>query len=340
MRTMAGVASGGGLIIIYKKLKSWRLASKVRILNYHRISPERTSWTTSVPMHPALFEWQLGYIRSRFYVMGLDDLVDHLVGGRTIPPNSAVVTFDDGYKDNYLYAAPLLKKHKIPATFFLTTGPMDNGGLHWFDELAYSIRHSRPAVLEIEGFGVLSLGPKQSERDQAVSCIMRTLRRLRPKERDRVLMDIRRQTAVAIPGDVGRTVMLAWEDVRDMIGAGFRIGAHTVTHSVLTEGSSEEARMEISESKKTLEDRLQLDVKTFSYPFGQHNAGIIKMVKASGYQAAVTTVPKLVDRRTDPYMLGRVLPGWDHKSFRLFTSGLFSDIYSAFELVKFPQEQR
>lgn len=337
---MAGIASDGGLITVYEKIKAWRLAEKNRILDYHWVSPERASWITAVPLHPTLFEWQLRYIKNHFHVMALDELFDYLVNDRTLPSNGAVVTFDDGYKDNYLYAVPLLKKYKIPATFFLTTGPMENGGLHWFDELAYSIRNSRPAVLEIEGFGVLSLGPKQSERDKAVSCIMRTLRRLRPKERDRILVDIRRQTGVAIPDDLSGRAMLSWEDVRDMVRDGFRIGAHSTTHAVLTMASSEEARMEISESKKTLEDRLQLDVKTFSYPFGQHNAGIIKMVKASGYQAAVTTVPKLVDQRTDPYKLGRVLPGWDHKSFRLFTSGLFSDIYSAFELVKFPQEQR
>ena len=78
----------------------------------------------------------------------------------------------------------------------------------------------------------------------------------------------------------------------------------------------------------------------FSYPFGQYNAEIIETVKASGYLAAVTTVPKLVDRKTDPYKLSRVLPGWDPQSFRLFTSGLFSDVYSAYELVRFPQRQR
>jgi peptidoglycan/xylan/chitin deacetylase (PgdA/CDA1 family) len=340
IRTMAGIASDGGLITIYEKMKTWRLASQIRILDYHRVSPERASWTRSVPVHPVLFEWQLGYIKSRFHVMGLDELIDYLVNDRTLPPKGTIVTFDDGYKDNYLYAVPLLKKYEIPATFFLTTGPIENGGLHWFDELAYRIRHSRPAILEIEGFGVLSLGPRQREREAAVSCVMRYLRRLPPKARDRVLADIRRQTEVAIPGDLSRRVMLTWEEARDMIRAGFRIGAHTVTHAVLTAGSSEEAKIEISESKKIIENRLQLDVRTFSYPFGQYNAEIIEAVKASGCQAAVTTVPKFVDRRTDPCKLGRILPGWDPKSFRLFASGLFSDIYSAYELVRFPLGQR
>jgi peptidoglycan/xylan/chitin deacetylase (PgdA/CDA1 family) len=337
---MAGIASDGGLVTIYEKMKASRLASQTRILDYHRVSPERASWTTSVPLHPVLFEWQLGYIKRRFHVMGLDNLLDYLVSDRTLPPNGAIVTFDDGYKDNYLYSVPLLKKYEIPATFFLTTGPIDNGELHWFDELAYSIQYSRRAILEIEGFGVLSLGIRQREREAAVSSIVRYLRQLPPMARDRVLVEIRRQTGMAIPDDLSRRVMLNWEDARDMIRAGFRIGAHTVTHAVLTAGSSEEAKMEISESKKILENRLQLDVRMFSYPFGQYNAEIIETVKASGYLAAVTTVPKLVDRKTDPYKLSRVLPGWDPQSFRLFTSGLFSDVYSAYELVRFPQRQR
>jgi peptidoglycan/xylan/chitin deacetylase (PgdA/CDA1 family) len=87
------------------------------ILNYHSINPTHSTSTS-----PEDFELQMKYLAENFNVISLTEFCRFRAEGRTLPARSIIVTFDDGYEDNYLYAFPVLKKFNIPATIFLTTG--------------------------------------------------------------------------------------------------------------------------------------------------------------------------------------------------------------------------
>ena len=334
IRTSSIIINDGYLLNIYKKIKHKQLRFQARILIYHRVSSEKMEWLRSSAISPSLFEWQLRYLKTNYQIISLEDLQSYLVDGSPLPNNAAVITFDDGYKDNFSYAFPLLKKHEIPATIFLTTEPLESGKLLWFDELAFKLWHSLSDRLEIEGLGLIRLPTDHRKRETAIMRIIDYVRHLPPLCQNMILAKISKKTRNEIPKDLGCQIMLSWDEVRKMSKNGIKVGAHTITHRLLNMMSNEEATREIMESKRIIESQLQQEVKSFSYPNGRYNEDIIKAVQLAGYKAAVTTVPKLIDLKTRPFELGRILPGWNQNSFCFFVSGLFSDLYSAFQLYK------
>jgi len=110
-----------GFLNLYSSLRT-RINPLCWVLMYHHISDQLVGQMLS-NVSPRLFEKQIKYLLSRnFKVISLTQLVESLKGNSTLPPKSVVITFDDGYKNNYIYAYPILRKYNLPATIFLTTG--------------------------------------------------------------------------------------------------------------------------------------------------------------------------------------------------------------------------
>jgi peptidoglycan/xylan/chitin deacetylase (PgdA/CDA1 family) len=98
---------------------------------------------------------------------------------------------------------------------------------------------------------------------------------------------------------------LSWEQVGEMQAAGIEFGSHTVTHPMLTQVPADQARRELSDSKRMIEDRLGTAVRLFCYPRGDFDEGVKRLVREAGYGAACTTLPGVNDRRTDRFALRR-----------------------------------
>ena len=339
IQAIAAFANDTHLIDIYEKAKGKKLDSRVRILLYHRVNPVVLPWSGSYVVHPSLFQWQLEYIKKNYRVLKLEDAIASIMENRPFPARSVVLTIDDGYKDTYDHAFPLLKKYEMPATLFMNTEPLQTDRMYWFDELCYRIWHARPMTLAIEGLGIFPLKADPRERIGIMLKISHILRNVSPEARKPILTEIKGLTDVEIPVEVSRRMMLTWDNVREMNKAGIKIGSHTVTHTILSAISANNMKTEISESKRVLEEGLQQDIKFFAYPNGRCTDDILEAVKAAGYQAALTTRPQLVDSRANLFELGRILPGADMKSFRFFISGFFSEMYEVFKLLKRPMEK-
>jgi peptidoglycan/xylan/chitin deacetylase (PgdA/CDA1 family) len=194
-------------------------------------------------------------------------------------------------------------------------------------------------TLEIEGLGIFLLKAEPQERIGIMLKIYQILRDMSPGARNPILSEIRELSHVEIPAELGRLMMLNWDDVREINREGIKIGSHAVTHMILSAISTNDMKREISESKKVLEEGLQQEIKFFSYPNGRYNDDILQAVKAAGYQGAFTTFPQLVDSRANRFELGRILPGVDIKSFRFYISGFFSEVYEVFNLIKRPLDK-
>jgi peptidoglycan/xylan/chitin deacetylase (PgdA/CDA1 family) len=339
IQALADLANDTHLIDLYEKANGKSLKDRVRILLYHRIAPVVLPWSQSYVIHPSLFQWQLEYIKRNYRVVDLESVISNLLENRPLPARSVVLTIDDGYKDTYNYTLPLLKKFGIPATLFLNTEHLQTDRMYWFDELSYRLWHSRPKAFEIEGLGIFSLKDDPQDRIVIMKKINNYLREKPLKTRNSILARIQELTGIEIPVEFSRDVMLNWNSVKEMIKGGIKIGSHAISHSILSAISAPAMITEIVESKRILEDGLQVDVKFFAYPNGRYNDNIIEAVKAAGYQAAFTTFPKLVSLKAHQFELGRILPGIDKKTFRLFISGLFSDIYEVFNFIKRPKKK-
>ena len=274
------------------------------ILTYHRVldAPD--------PLQPLQFdrrsfELQMALLRRLATPLPLLEAVRLLREDR-LPRRAVCVTFDDGYADNLTNALPILQRHGIPATLFVTEGLLD-GGLQWNDAVIEAVR-------------ALPAGPQRfpwlTPADRDVGPV--TLRA--PLVRELLLAlkyfapDARQEATAALVrlagNNVPRTLMLRRADLPLLRDGGFEIGAHTVSHPILARLDDAAAWEEISESKRRLQQALGSPVSSFAYPNGRptkdYDRRHLEMVRRAGFTCAVSTAWGVVRRSADVYQLPRM----------------------------------
>jgi CelD/BcsL family acetyltransferase involved in cellulose biosynthesis/peptidoglycan/xylan/chitin deacetylase (PgdA/CDA1 family) len=283
-----------------------------QIFQYHRINDDRDPFLAALPTET--FRAQMQYLAANFPLMTLDQLARG--DFQAAEPYSVAVTFDDGYRDSFVCAFPILKELRIPATVFLATGYIDNRALPWYDQVRLAFKLTTRSKFEVERISGEGIEAKQgdfqdmSTRARLAERVLRWLRGMPEYERKHSMNEVFR--ALAVPVDLNLpNQMLRWEEVRQMAACGISFGAHTVNHPVLSKISDADMRREILVSKKTIENRLQKPVAHFAYPFGQppdFNAQTKIIIQESGFKTAVTTVWGLNEPTADPYELRRFTP--------------------------------
>jgi hypothetical protein len=252
------------------------------------------------------------YVSENFHVLALEDAV-RMMTGRNLVENAICITFDDGYRDNFVNAFPVLKKYGLPATIFLASGVIGNGGMLWHDRVFSAFRESRAKVLE---------WPPRSGRMHAIdspeariSALNVALRRIKP-----LGVDVREEAIVELTSALGTQekkkepdIMLQWEDIREMQKHRITFGAHTRTHPILSVLPPETAWEEIHGSKEDIERHTGVTVRAFAYPNGKEtdfNTKTMELLRKAGFECAVTTIPGTNFSGDDPYQLKRESP-WE-----------------------------
>jgi peptidoglycan/xylan/chitin deacetylase (PgdA/CDA1 family) len=291
-----------------------RSGRNAQILIYHRVNDEGDPYFGGIP--PALFERQMAYLASRFTVLPLEDLVSAL-GERTLPPNAVAVTLDDGYRDNYLEAFPIFRRHSIPATIFLATSAIGSDRALWHDAVFSAFRETKAPALD--SFGPRGIGGAlgtAGERLAVQQEVLGYLRAVPDEERAEAVVRLREVLRVgptpAVPG-----LMLSWDEAREMSRGGIRFGSHTVSHPLLSRVGSDRARRELEDSKSIIEERLGVPVVGFAYPNGtlaDYLPETKTLLREAGYRFAVTTSSGANDETTDLFELRRGTP-WDQDLF-------------------------
>jgi peptidoglycan/xylan/chitin deacetylase (PgdA/CDA1 family) len=285
------------------------------ILMYHSIG-------ASPLLHPGLrvseknFAGQLDYLRRRYRILSLERAAAMIERGEPLPDNAVALTFDDGFRDNYESAFPLLRERGLPATIFVATEPLMKKKslwpyrlISWFEDCRASRLEFSPGELPGMGRTVFDLTTRRG-RGRAGRAVEAALWLAGLPERERLLGQVAEKLGVAPESDPFDDLpMLAWEQVREMADAGIEIGSHTTTHPALSGLSREEAMRELAESKKLLEAKLGRTVNSFAYPFGgpQHFTDESRrLVGEAGYAAACTTIRGINRENADPLALLRV----------------------------------
>jgi peptidoglycan/xylan/chitin deacetylase (PgdA/CDA1 family) len=276
-------------------------------LFYHRVSDDLDLAFGGLPV--AIFETQMSVLSKYFNVLPLEELVQR-AKKNNLPNNAVAITFDDGYRDNYENAFPILKRLGLPATIFLTTGPLEAAAPLWHDLVFDAFKRTRETSMSIEKttYSLRTAG----EKDAALKALRRYLRKLTPKERDNYIRQVRGDLGIFDQSCVGNE-KLRWCEIREMSNERIGFGAHTVSHPILTRLSTEEARYEITVSKDTIEKQLGVEVRAFAYPNGTRddfNESLKRALREAGFLCAVTIVGGTNERDTDPFELRRVA-AWD-----------------------------
>jgi peptidoglycan/xylan/chitin deacetylase (PgdA/CDA1 family) len=286
-----------------------RVDAAFPILNYHRVNDENDPFFPSLPT--AVFERHMAYLARSYRVLPIAELVERLQHGR-VPRNAVAITFDDGYRDNLTHAGPILARHGLPATVFLTTGLIGTSEISWFDRVAVAFKSTSVSSI------AAPWGDRLPLRDAAgrLAALAKTLahfKRLTESEFDRQLDALLTELAVNDP-QWGKGLMLDWDDVQALIGLGFSIGAHTVHHPILSRVSLERARREIEGSRAMIASACGASPRAFAYPNGQpedYTGAVQRLVREAGFTCALTTRFGLNTRHTPVFELRRGGP-WEH----------------------------
>jgi peptidoglycan/xylan/chitin deacetylase (PgdA/CDA1 family) len=283
-----------------------RSPQQLIILNYHRASGG------DLLRH-------LLYLRKHYRMLHLEEALHELYMPQEKKKQSEdkrtslVLTFDDGYRDNYTHAYALAHKLRVPITIFLVPGYMESGDYFWWGEGRRLVQRAR--VREVTIDGICYRLSDEDERAALIQSIDRRLRRSRAvAEREDMLVELRQLLAVSetiLPEEEGERP-LTWAQVREMQVSGYvSFGAHTLHHPVLAYLSDpDEVRREVKECQSLLEKRLGQPIRTFAYPIGrsEHTGEVaVQAVKEAGYMGAVTTEHGINTPATNPYLLHRVL---------------------------------
>jgi peptidoglycan/xylan/chitin deacetylase (PgdA/CDA1 family) len=282
------------------------------IVNYHRILETHDPLLGNEP-DLATFREHMKMLADCFNVLPLHKALQSLQS-HTMPPRAVCITFDDGYRSTYELALPVLQEFNLPATVFVTSGYVDQRENMWNDRIVEAVRSMQGDTLDMRsaGAGSYSLG-SVADRCTAVYELTQKAKYLPPAERMALIAGLE-----GIADSHAAPLMLSSDMIRALHRAGIEIGAHTVSHPILTSLPDDMALQEMVESKRSLEAIIGEPVRYFAYPNGKVGLDFdqrhMAMARQAGFAAAFTTAMGPVTPSQDLYMLPRSRP-WDATTF-------------------------
>lgn len=284
-----------------------------KILLYHRVK-NLLHDPLQLAVHPDNFYEQLKTLQKKYYFISIDELFDALLKKKKIKGKTILVTFDDGYVDNFTYALPILETLQIPAAFFITTSHLNTDNELWWDELGRMILQTEQLPEKI------SLIPSNAQDSKMVlsslnkeilfNTIHDHLKFADFLSRNKMLASLRKQINNTINRNTDNRLM-NFDELKKMSQSNIvTIGAHTVNHVSLSVQQIDNQHNEIDEGKNVLEKLIQKPVKFFAYPYGttkDFNNNTVQLLIKSSFQLAFVNYYGFVTKKTHPYKIPRIL---------------------------------
>ena len=264
---------------------------------FHRVNPERDKlWD---PMDPVLFEKCMKYISQNYEVV----LLEELIISNNIHPQKkyATIMFDDGYKDNIEFAAPILEKFKCKASFYVVTDCIDNNIPTWTHILEHLFQFTKKTEILID-FVCLPAELKITHlktpeaKIEYIKKLKPVIKNLSHTDRASILDRIvKTYSDVALP-----KLMMNWTDIQKLRRNGHYIGSHTSSHCMLgTMDNKQEIKDELLNSGKKIEEKLGYFPISVSYPVGSFNDQTIQIAKATGYKIGLAVKQNIYNQEKD-----------------------------------------
>ena len=256
------------------------------VINHHRIgNASRTRFDREVfSATTEQMDWQIGYLKRRFALVGADEVVELVQRRKPLNRMFVCITFDDGYRDNYCNAFPVLRSHNATAIFFLVPAYVGTATIPWWDEIAYLVRNSPARTLSLQQPAPLTIS-LEGDRESAIHTVLQHYKRTDNTSPDEFMRQLRSAAGCELPQVKRR--FLNWDEAREMERAGMTIGSHTATHRILSQLPAPEQGAELVESRTTLEGQLAHPIETCAYPVGIRSSFDLateEIAAAAGYQ--------------------------------------------------------
>jgi peptidoglycan/xylan/chitin deacetylase (PgdA/CDA1 family) len=271
-----------------------RRPNLVQILTYHRIRDA------------AAFEQQMRYVATHFHVASMQELLSACAGGCALPPRSAMITFDDAYRNFAECAWPVLRRLGLPVTLFVPTAyPDQPERLFWWDRLEFALSHTarRDQLQTSAGRFPLKTAADRARAYRQMRVYVKSL----PHANALAWTD---EVCGALETPAPPHCVLSWDALRRLAREGVTLCPHTRTHPLLNRIPTEEAREEAVGSWGDLEREIGSVLPAFAYPDGRVTNDVVEALRGAGFALAFTTERGTNDLRTaDRLRLRRINVG-------------------------------
>lgn len=323
-------------VYYYSGLHKFYHKGKVHILMYHRVLKDDDEAILSMQpgmyVTESVFKNQMMFLTRHYQVISLLELLELWKNGEySKDERYCIVTFDDGWLDNYLYAYPILKKYKIPATIFITTSFIGTNRWYWPEKLTYLLLNTKLRELDLsdrledirDDVASYILTIINDEGDYVTSnkidFIIETLKQYSEESINIALDRVYELLDISAPDE---RAVLNWDEIKEMSDNGILFGSHTCNHKILTGVPLSEAREELENSMCLLKEKDLKYVPVFCYPNGNYNQEVQSAVRECGYDSAVTTKFGFESEMPDDY-------------FAIKRIGVHNDVSSTLPLFSF-----
>lgn len=292
---------------VLESLAKSRIKGGISVLAYHRVLTEedrkQTFSSRAIVVGNKTFERQMEYLLEHFNIVSLNEFQAIWTGSLECPKRAVMVTFDDGWKDNYSRAFPILEALSIPAAIFLSTDYVGSSDVFWQEEMCFlinSLCHKQPGDLS-----TLSITPSadklttmsSARRSDVIRRFVDNIKKENYSVIDEVLDSLRKLALAAGLTRNNKDQFMSWEEVREMAQSGIDFGSHTASHRMLDRISADEVRSELQRSKDKIELEIGKTVTTLAYPNGNYDGCVQKSVVEVGFKAAFTMDPGVFSLR-------------------------------------------
>ena len=277
---------------------------KVAILQYHRVvTPDDLSRGYIEPAMYVLddvFDTQVRWLLEQFEILSFSQLLARWDANEWDERKAyCVLTFDDGWLDNYRHAFPILKKYEVPATIFLPTNFVGSNEWFWPEKIAFLLtcmdrrrvtsaqrNRVRDVIAELPGQMHPEVVGQEGISGTTMEKIIGQCKLLPPSGIESLLDRLSETLEVSIPHE---RITMNWSEVTEMAKNGISFGSHSCSHHLLTQLNEENIRQELQESDRVLRALPGGYIPVFCYPNGDNNDAIQDLVRQSQYVAAVGT---------------------------------------------------
>lgn len=317
--------------------KVW--APWLTVLTYHRIGNVEECGLDGgvIDATPEQFAAQLSELKRRFTMVGPSEVAAFYNEGVPLPRNAAMISFDDGYRDNREVALPALLAAGVRATFFIATSYISDRRIFWWDRIGHVVRNARTRQFRLrypEDMDV-TIGDDMKQANRLICGPIRTHVGL---DIDRYLTELHAAADVpwsrAIERDLADANVMTWDDVRALKDAGMHVESHTRTHRVLQTLTPDDLREELAGSRRELENQVDARVQAIAYPTGvpiEDRPDIRAAIENAGYRVGFSAGTGVNSLRNpgDRFSVGRlwVDNGYSTSRFRaiLALPSVFAD---------------
>lgn len=312
-RFIASALHNSGLL---KYISISRLRGKAIVLMYHRVLlPEEANQCFS---HPGIvvsrntFKLHIEFLNTHFTPLTLEQFERHLLSGEPFPRGACLITFDDGWIDNYSNALPILNELSTPAVVFTATDYIGSDSAFWQERLGHLIYKT-----VLLGFGTeilqdhgILFSNTQNERElrSEIASIVDWYRKQPYESVFSLIADL--EEVLRLGGYHAEVVpydrFMSWEHIDSLVESGISVESHSCSHRILTRLDPQSLDSELEASRRILQDHLGHEIKAIAYPNGDFNKSVREKVSKYGFRLAFTTQEGFADLTTDNLLIPRI----------------------------------